>query len=177
MAVDELDTIFSGINVTRVEYLEDPLRPQLWTGQYTWTVTFIGMKFDLWSDLHSNPNITFLSGAADARVITGNAERRVVETETNPVNVETNEVQLIDCQCLANCTGGFNLSIYGEIAGKLFHDSTLHDLKAELEALPTINTVSVRQHGDNTTEGRLCTPEGTTTAITFTHNPGNIPPL
>lgn len=177
LAIDEMDTIFSGINVTRFEYFEDPLRPELWTGTFTWTVTFVGMKFDLWSNLHTNENITFLTGAENARAVTGNAENPVTETETNPLNVETNEIQLIDCQCSDACSGGFNLSVYGEVADRVFHNSTMYDLKDALEALTSINTVSVRQHGDNTTLGHLCTETGTTTAITFTHNPGNIPPI
>lgn len=175
LAIDDLDSIFSGVNVTRELFYQTPTRPWEWTGQYSWHVTFVGMKFDLPTDLRVEVNSTFLYGANDEYVRVGTAESKVSGIETNPLNVETNEIQILDCVCPGTCSGGWNFSFYGHIVPMLYFNSTPDDLIAALASLPEIDFLAVSQF--NSDLGTLCDSDGVSTLITFTHNPGDIPPL
>lgn len=82
---------------------------------------------------------------------------------------QVNAVQTLTCTCNA-CTGTFALSFRGRITVNLAPTAAATDLDAALEALDNIYGVTVA----GTT---LCSTGGSTTTVTFTNNPGNLPNL
>lgn len=55
------------------------------------------------------------------------------------------------------------------------HDATAADVQAALQALPHIHSVRVAVYGS--ANGTVCDATGASTAVTFTHSPGNQPPI
>lgn len=86
---------------------------------------------------------------------------------------QADEVQVLDCTCSATCSGSFYLSFRGEVTDAIGFDGTAAALEAALEALPTVHGVSVALTGGSA----LCDADGVSAAVTFTHNPGDVPSL
>jgi hypothetical protein len=91
------------------------------------------------------------------------------------------EVQHLNCLC-DSCTGSFALTFRRRTTRNLLPSETAASLKAALEALDSIVQVTVTIAPDaaglTPPEARtVCDADGATTSITFTHNPGNLPPL
>lgn len=84
---------------------------------------------------------------------------------------QVDEIQALYCLC-NGCTGTFTFTFRRRTTINLSPTSTQADLKAALEKLDTINGVTV---ASPTT--LICDSSGTTTSITFTNNPGNLPTL
>ncbi|POM64334.1 Hypothetical protein PHPALM_20150 [Phytophthora palmivora] len=83
---------------------------------------------------------------------------------------QVSAIQDITCVC-SSCTGTFALSFRGRVTANLDSTATSSDLKTALEVLDNIYGVSV------VAATPLCSTGGTTTSITFTNNPGNLPKL
>ena len=81
------------------------------------------------------------------------------------------EVQVVDCTCAATCSGSFYLTFRGETTDAIPHDASATVLKARLEGLRTINQVTVAFTGGTT----VCDADGVSSAITFTHDSGDVP--
>lgn len=88
----------------------------------------------------------------------------------DPLTPGVDAVQTITCTC-SSCTGTFALSFRGRITANLSPTSSSTDLETALEALDNIYGVTVSSNS------ALCSSGGTSTAITFTNNPGNLPKL
>lgn len=86
---------------------------------------------------------------------------------------EVDEVQIIDCVCPSDCTGTFALQFKQFITNSINFDDSSTALISVLEDLPNIEKISV----SSATPTSLCNVAGVSTAITFTHNAGNLPPL
>jgi hypothetical protein len=176
IAIDEIDSTFGGINVTRSLYLSDVNAPWEWTGGYVWTITWLGLKYDLPADLVLDANNTLLNGAASESIFIGTAQNPVTFAELNADDTaQVNEVQIIDCLCTPPCEGGVTLTLYGRILPRLYPNSSMTDLQLALHSLPEIDVVNIT--GFSNSSGMLCDGDGATYAITFLGNPGNVPPL
>jgi hypothetical protein len=92
-----------------------------------------------------------------------------------PAQAQVNEVQILECSCPSPCSGGVVLSLYQTQIARLNYNANAAAIKAALEAHPKIPTVTVNLYGGTS----LCDPTaaGVTTAITFTHNLGDLPGL
>ncbi|RLN54834.1 hypothetical protein BBJ29_004388 [Phytophthora kernoviae] len=88
----------------------------------------------------------------------------------DPLTVGQNSVQTLTCTC-NSCTGTFALSFRGRVTTNLSPTDLSETLKAVLEALDNIYGVDI------TAGTQLCSPGGTSTTITFTNNPGDLPNL
>ncbi|KUG01569.1 Multiple epidermal growth factor domains protein 10 [Phytophthora nicotianae] len=89
----------------------------------------------------------------------------------NPLTTgQVDAIQDITCTC-NSCSGTFALSFRGRVTANLASTATSSDLKTVLEALDNIYGVSV------VAGTPLCSIGGTTTSITFTNNPGDLPKL
>ncbi|GBG28563.1 Tenascin [Hondaea fermentalgiana] len=86
---------------------------------------------------------------------------------------QVDEVQVIDCTCSNTCSGNFYLSFKGEVAGPISFDDSAANVQAALEATLQIHGVTVAFTGGTA----VCDDDGVSTAITFTHNPGDLPQL
>lgn len=154
-----------------------------WSGQYRWLVTFLNAKED-WPQM-STPGSTLLTGVGGQTVfLTVQTITQGASDASNPP--EVNEVQILDCTCpLGDCTAAhfIRLSFNGETTAAIAHDASAATIAAALAALPSIPAVTVNQYGllTGATTGSnptgMCDYEGVSTAITFTHNPGPLPPL
>lgn len=82
------------------------------------------------------------------------------------------EIQQLTCSC-DGCTGSFALTFRRRTTVNLLPGDSAATLKTALEKLDTISGVTVTI-GAGTT---LCSVGGTTTQITFTNNPGDVPTL
>ncbi|KAF4323514.1 hypothetical protein BBO99_00004730 [Phytophthora kernoviae] len=79
--------------------------------------------------------------------------------------------KVMGCQCDPGYTGTFALSFRGRVTTNLSPTDLSETLKAVLEALDNIYGVDI------TAGTQLCSPGGTSTTITFTNNPGDLPNL
>jgi len=86
---------------------------------------------------------------------------------------QQDEVQVLECFCDATCSGNFYLSFRGESTKPISFDASAANIKAALEELVTLREVTVAFTGGTV----ACDSDGVATAITFTHNPGDVPPL
>eukprot|EP00939_MAST-03C_sp_MAST-3C-sp1_P004097 g4097.t1 len=96
----------------------------------------------------------------------------------DPLTVgQSDEVQIVECTC-ASCSGTFALKVLGETTTSISHDATASDIQLALESLSSIRSVSVQLH-DIASDGggRICDGTGAALAVTFTHNPGNLPTM
>lgn len=174
--IDDMDSTFGGINVSRAVYLSDVNLPYEWTGGYEWHVTWINLKQDLKLELVSAPNATDLNGAALESLVVGTKASPVTFGEADAdATAEVNEVQIIDCVCSPPCSGSVRLSLYDHALPAIGPNSSLADLKAAIESIPEIDLVNITGYSNET--GTLCDADGVTHAITFLANPGNVPPL
>ncbi len=88
-----------------------------------------------------------------------------------------NEVQVLDCVCDADpCSdSSVAVSFKGVSTAVLAGDATLADLDAALDALRTLNGgVDVTITGDTDGTSPFCSEDGVSTAVTFTHNAGDL---
>lgn len=108
----------------------------------------------------------------DAGFIGFDCAQRECPRGDNPLTTTTQDhaIQALTCVC-NGCTGSFALSFRGRVTGNLASTATSSDLKMALEALDNIYGIDI------VAATPLCSSSGTTTAITFTHNPGNLPRL
>ena len=83
---------------------------------------------------------------------------------------QANEVQLI--QCLAT-SGSFTVTFRGRTTAAINYNANLAAFDAALEALESVVQVTTAFDGGTT----VCDGDGVTTTITFTKNPGNVPPM
>jgi hypothetical protein len=134
-----------------------------WRGGYRWLVTFSSIPEDV-------PTIPTYS-APVSLTGTGATLSSFVQTDGNDNQIQTPEVQLINCKCASSVSA--YLTFRGEKTGVLTDASSTAAVKSALEALSVVPSVTVNMLGAST----LCSAAGTTTAITFTHNPGPQPPL
>ena len=86
---------------------------------------------------------------------------------------QLDEIQRVNCLC-NGCTGTFTLSFRGETTANIAPTATLATLEAALEALKTVNDVTIALSGAGST---VCDTDGATVSITFIKNPGDLPPL
>jgi hypothetical protein len=84
---------------------------------------------------------------------------------------QVNEEQQVTCICTGTCGGGLMLSFRGEATALLAHDAGAVDVKAALEALEGIRSVAVGL------AGALCGDGSAPLTVTFTGDPGDLPPL
>jgi hypothetical protein len=61
----------------------------------------------------------------------------------DPVTAGVNEEQVVHCDCDATCSGNFYLTFRGETTAAIAHDATAAAVEAALEALLTIDDVTV----------------------------------
>ena len=107
-ALTDLDDTVGTIQVSRTRvYLSENLLE--WSGTYEWTVTFVSLPFDYVQLTADNGTLTGAGGVEGA--IVGTAERPITGTESNPDGAEVSEVQIIECTCPADCTGGVQLTV------------------------------------------------------------------
>eukprot|EP00753_Platysulcus_tardus_P000084 PLAT10071.2.p1 GENE.PLAT10071.2~~PLAT10071.2.p1 ORF type:complete len:670 (-),score=206.73 PLAT10071.2:72-2081(-) len=85
---------------------------------------------------------------------------------------QLDEIQELTCSCPVTCSGSFTLSFRGRQTAAIQYNANAAAVEAALEALSTIEDVTVT-NGD----GSVCTAGGSTTVVTFTHNPGNLPAM
>jgi hypothetical protein len=88
-----------------------------------------------------------------------------------------NEVQVLDCICDADpCSdSAVALSFKGVSTAAVAGSGTLADLEAALDALRTLNGgVDVTITGDTDGTTPFCSEDGVSTAVTFTHNGGDL---
>lgn len=83
------------------------------------------------------------------------------------------EIQQLVCIC-DGCSGSFALTFRRRTTVNLLPGDLPATLESALEKLDTISGVTVNIIGGGTT---LCSAAGTTTQITFTNNPGDVPTL
>ncbi|KAG7395531.1 hypothetical protein PHYBOEH_003671 [Phytophthora boehmeriae] len=88
----------------------------------------------------------------------------------DPLTAGQNAVQTLTCTC-TTCTGTFALSFRGRVTTNLAAVDLSETLKAALEALDSIYGVDIAAGTP------LCSSGGSTIAITFTNNPGDLPNL
>jgi hypothetical protein len=88
---------------------------------------------------------------------------------------QVDEVQTLSCTCTATCSGSFTLKFRDKVTADIPWDATPALVKMELEQLTSVAQVAVAVSASST--GAVCDADGATTAITFTHNPGNVPLL
>nr|AIG56314.1 secreted protein [Achlya hypogyna] len=81
------------------------------------------------------------------------------------------EVQMLNCLC-NGCTGYFALYYKGSLSANIQPSATPADLAAALNALPSINGVTV-----TSSAATICPTAGATSSITFTNNGGNLPQI
>ena len=86
---------------------------------------------------------------------------------------QVDEIQLI--QCLAS-SGTFKVSFRGHTTSAIPYDSTPAVFEAALEALYTIEDVTLASL-DGSSNGKICDSDGVTITVTFTKNSGNLPPM
>ncbi|TMW57976.1 hypothetical protein Poli38472_013450 [Pythium oligandrum] len=86
---------------------------------------------------------------------------------------QVSEVQQLNCRC-DGCTGSFVLTFRRRSTRNLLPTETDASLKAALESLDTVFGVTITIGGGKAT---ICDATGSTTSITFTKNPGNLPDL
>jgi len=86
---------------------------------------------------------------------------------------QVDEIQVVDCTCSDTCSGNIYISFRGEITDSISFNANEAAVKASLEELSTIRTVSVAFTGGTA----LCDSDGVSTAITFTHDPGDVPTI
>ena len=105
---------------------------------------------------------------------------RACPTGDDPLTTgQVNEVQIVECTCLAVCSGSFRLRFRGELSPPIPHYATAERLRHELEKMGTIGGgVTVALFGAGAAGSAfVCDADGVSTAITFTHEPGNLPAL
>jgi hypothetical protein len=85
----------------------------------------------------------------------------------------SDEVQAIDCLCSSGCAGTFRLSFRNELTSTIAYGANAATVKAALEALRTIITVTVTVDGGSA----VCDADGASARVTFTHQSGNLPSL
>jgi hypothetical protein len=141
-----------------------------WSGSFTWTITFTSLTDDL-------PAFKIISGlsALDGVVGDGGADIELIAAANLDGSAlgEVNEVQLIECKCLATCSGSVVLAWKEGLSSAIAHDSTAATLRTALLTIPGMLGVSVSMAGGT----QMCDADGVTTAVTFTHFAGNAPPL
>lgn len=103
---------------------------------------------------------------------------------------QVDEVQKLTCECDATCSGGVKFSFRGQSTGTIAYNAVAmisdensavttagsgrgESVQAKLQALRTIHGVTVTISGS----GTICQTSATTTHITFTHDPGDVPAL
>lgn len=141
-----------------------------WVGGFAWTVSFLSLNANVdeirvRSQLRAHLAMGTTSGATAA--VDGSL------TVNGSVPGEVNEIQLLECSCPTTCSGGLRLSWMGHSTGLIAHSSSAADIQAALESLPDIGGVQASIVGGV----RMCTAAGSTVGITFTHWPGDAPPL
>eukprot|EP00937_MAST-01D_sp_MAST-1D-sp2_P003939 g3939.t1 len=96
----------------------------------------------------------------------------------DPLTAGVDEVQILECTCLATCSGSFRLQFRGAWTAAIPYSATAERLKYELEQLETVRGVSVTLHGAAAAPNAfVCDADGVSAAVTFTHVPGNLPDL
>lgn len=85
---------------------------------------------------------------------------------------QVDEVQAISCLC-NGCSGTFTVTFRGETTAPIETTATAATVEATLEALRTIDDITVAFDGGST----ICDTDGVSAMITFTQNPGNLPNL
>ncbi|KAJ8605581.1 hypothetical protein CTAYLR_000006 [Chrysophaeum taylorii] len=93
----------------------------------------------------------------------------------DPLTDGVDEVQLIDCRC-SRCNGTLALEFRGQRTAGIPHDATAELVEYYLETLSTITDVEVRYIGTSN-DASLCDERGTTTAVTFVREFGDLPSL
>lgn len=155
------------MDVARAAYA--PSGSDDWVGGFDWTVTFIEQNQNL-AQLSVLPN-TLSCLQSEPR--DGGVTVRVVTLADGSGFAHVNEVQILECTCAATCTGSVKLSLLQEQTAAIQHDASASDIQEALEGLDFVPTVSVNMAGGTS----LCDADGVTTAITFTHNPIDVPAL
>lgn len=144
-------------------------------GAYQWTVTFRQLTQDA-GDITITESITDACAvscpATTATAAIGTEASRILGTETDEVDAQVSEVQIIECTC-DSCSGGVQLSFRNKRTSLIAYNADDTTVEAALEALETIDGVRVTMHGGS----ELCDSDGVSTAITFTHVPGDVPPI
>ncbi|RYG55908.1 hypothetical protein EON66_04185, partial [archaeon] len=139
-----------------------------WTGGYTWTVIYRSVHGDALDWSVGTPLTSALTGSG-ASVI---ASKRNDGSAAGQVN----EVQILDCFCPA-CSApgseGVRLQFGDELTAFLPYNADAAAVRAALTALTSIPDVRVSMYDVTSSASQLCgTTLGVSTAITFTHNPG-----
>jgi hypothetical protein len=83
---------------------------------------------------------------------------------------QANEVQLI--QCLAT-SGSFSITFRGHTTVPIPYNANIATVDAAIEALETVVLVTTALDGGST----VCDSDGVTMSVTFTNNPGDVPPM
>lgn len=126
------------------------------------------------SDVYSNWDAEMIFGCQCSPGYTGfDCSLRSCPRGDDPLTVaQRREVQVLNCQS-DDDTPSFVLSYLGEFTSVLKPSSTPTDLQNALQALSNINRpVKVASTG-----ATLCPTGGMSSAITFTHTPGDVLPL
>ncbi|KAL8001772.1 putative EGF-like domain-containing protein [Plasmopara halstedii] len=90
----------------------------------------------------------------------------------NPFTTTTQDHAIQELTCICNsCSGTFTLSFQSQVTTNIAATATSSDLKMALETLDNIYGLDI------VSATPLCSNSGTTTSITFTHNPGDVPLL
>jgi hypothetical protein len=139
----------------------------VWTGGYTWSITYRGIT-------ESVPLLTADSSSLSSPTI------EVSRLQAGSPLAEVAEVQLIDCTC-PTCSSPshyIRLAFGAALTAPIHYSADADAVRAALRALPGVPDVVVAQltAGGSQAFG-MCTPLGTTTAITFAYNGGMQPPL
>jgi hypothetical protein len=86
---------------------------------------------------------------------------------------QVNEVQVVKCTCANGCSGAFYLGFRGQTTGAISFAATAAQLEAALEALSTVDQVSVTLTGGSA----VCGASGVEAAVTFLTESGDVPTL
>lgn len=118
------DNKLGSVTVTRAKYA--PGGDDSWGGGFTWVATFLSLREDV-PAMQINPALSGLGAAiGDAGA---NALLVAAESFDGSENGEVNEVQLIDCECAATCSGSFKLSFRGEQTTEIAHSASAADVR------------------------------------------------
>eukprot|EP00501_MAST-03F_sp_TOSAG23-6_P000411 GSMAST32.ASY1.ANO1.423.1 assembled CDS len=102
-------------------------------------------------------------------------EKRNCPSGDDPLTTgQVDEVQELYCACPDTCSGTFRLSFRGVTTDDISYDANAATIEAELEKLETINDVTVTLEFSSP---KVCTNLGSSTAITFLTEHGDLPAL
>lgn len=199
-----LEAEIGPVRVSRSRTLLSPIaRPDgPWNGAYEWTLEFLGWnprdgEFPIFGHAFAI-NVQYYPDAYVPRTIPpvlvsptslidfSGVESPVTMVILRPADDHAHgesEVQLLECTCDGPCPNDpedqFVLAFEGQQTELLPFTATLIQVRAALEGLSLIPAILLDATGDANAPSLTICQDGATvsTAITFTHNPGPLPPL